>query len=111
MMGARKTQAQLLGELIVTVNGIADRVGEIKAQLKEGDEKFEEHASQIGQIKLECVKRGVNCPSLHRAAERDEPQSIPMKYIGTGIVFVAASVYGLVVIVAKFLDIDLPWPF
>ena len=44
MMGTRKTQAQLLGELIVTVNGIADRVEEIKGQLKEGDEKFEEYA-------------------------------------------------------------------
>ena len=111
MMGTRKTQAQLLGELIVTVNGIADRVGEIKAQLKEGDEKFEEHAHQIGQIKLECVRRGVNCPSLNKAAGREEPQSIPWKYLGAGLMFVAASLYGLIVIVAKLLGRDLPWPF
>ena len=37
--------------------------------------------------------------------------SVPWKYIGAGVVFFAASMYGLVVIVAKFLKIELPWPF
>ena len=110
-MGTRKNQAQLLGELIVTVNGIADRVGEIKAQMKEGDKKFEEYANRIAEIKLECVRRGVNCPSLHKAAGREEPQSIPAKYLGAGILFFAASMYGLIVVIAKLLGRDLPWPF
>ena len=110
-MGARKTQAQLLGELIVTVKGVDEKIGEIKEQLKEGDKKFEEHAHQIGQIKLECVRRGVNCPSINKAAGREKPQSIPWKYLGAGLMFVAASMYGLVVIIAKLLGRNLPWPF
>jgi len=104
--------ARLLGEMTSTLKSVSSDIAEIKTSLNEGNKKFEEHNKQLQEIKLECATRGVTCPALHGTATQQTPTNgVPWKYIGTGIVFVAASFYGLIVLVAKAFKIDLPWPF
>ena len=110
---SRKTKQEEIFAFIGTVSealkNIDVSLNDIKQQLKDGDNKFNQYADQIQAIKLECEKRGVNCPAIKGASAPSN--SIPWKFIGAGIVFVAASLYGLVVILAKAFKIDLPWPF
>jgi hypothetical protein len=105
------TTARLLGEITGTLKSVSSDIADIKASLDDGNKKFEAHGKQLQEITLECAKRGVNCPSIHGAYAQAPAGSVPWRYIGAGLAFIAASLYGLVVIVAKVFKIDLPWPF
>jgi hypothetical protein len=102
---------QYISQSTESLKNIEGTIGDIKKRLEDGDKKFDAQNTEIQSIKLECTKRGVNCPSLHDAATPMDTHGIPMKYIGAGITFFAASMYGLVVVIAKLFNIDLAWPF